>query len=138
MSGVGSSRQKNVELMLDWISALRRGDLEAIAELLDPGVTWQGLSGDLVCIGRADVMAVVREQVPVTFEVEAIELISAPGQVVMGTRSGHLPEPPGMQLKGQVYNVFERRDRRFSAIRDFARRDEALAWAGAARQAQWA
>ena len=71
-------------------------------------------------------------------EVEAIELISAPGQVVMGTRSGHLPEPPGRQLKGQVYNVFERRDRRFSAIRDFARRDEALAWAGDARQAQWA
>ena len=138
MSGERSSRDESLELMLDWISALRRGDLEAVAELLDPDVTWRGLSGDLVCFGRDEVVDVVREQVPVTFEVEAIELISAPGHVVMGTRSGHLPEPPGVGLKGQIYNVFERRGRRFTAVRDFALRDEALASAGAARQAQWA
>ena len=137
MSAVDSSRQSNLELILDWISALRRGDLDAIAGLLDPQVIWHGVPGDLMCVGRAEVIDALRDQVPVRFEVDALELISAPGRVVMGTRSKQLPEPPGVDLKGQIYNVFERRDGRFTAIRDFAGRDEALRSAGAERQARW-
>ena len=138
MSAVDSSRQSNLELILDWISALRQGDVDAIADLLDPHVVWHGVTGDLMCVGRAEVIDALRDQVPVRFEVDALELISASGRVVMGTRSEHLPEPPGVDLKGQIYNVFERRDGRFIAIRDFAARDEALRSAGAERQARWA
>jgi ketosteroid isomerase-like protein len=137
MSANGPPPESNLELILDWISAMRTADLDAIAELLDPQVVWHGVPGDLVCVGRAAVIDALREQVPVHLEADAIELISAPGQVVMGTRSEHLPQPPGVQLRGQIHNVFERRGGRFTAIRDFAARDGALRSAGAERQARW-
>jgi hypothetical protein len=134
---VDASRRRNFELLLDWITALRNGDIEALSELLDPQVVWHGLAGDLACVGRAQVIDVLREQVPVSLDVDAIELINSPGHVVMGTRSEHLPEPPGVQLTGQIYNVFEPRDRRFVVIRDFAGRDDALRSAGAHSRARW-
>jgi len=130
-------RRGNLELILDWIAALRSGETDAIADLLDPDVVWHGVSGDLVCVGRAEVVDVLGEQVPLRIDVDALELICAPGRVVVGTRSDQLPEPPGVDLGGQIYNVIERRDCRFVAIRDFARRGEALEAAGLAGVTPW-
>src|SRR6266545_1106639 len=39
--------------MIDFLGALRRGDFEAAAGLLDPDVSWQGLREEWVCHGRA-------------------------------------------------------------------------------------
>jgi hypothetical protein len=126
-----------VELLLDWIAALRQGDIDRIADLLDPEVAWYGVAPDLVCVGREAVLEVLCEQIPMRLEAEAIEFVSAPPRFVMGTRSRHLPDPPDVRLAGQVYNVFEHRDRRFVSIRDFARRDDALRCAGADAAAEW-
>ena len=39
--------QENLEIvMIDFFGALRRGDFDAAAALLDPDVTWQGLRED--------------------------------------------------------------------------------------------
>lgn len=127
----------NAELILDWIAALRSGETEAIAELLDPDVVWHGVTGDLMCVGRADVIDALREQLPMSIDLDALELICAPGHIVVGTRSEHLPEPPGVKLDGQIYNVFERRGRRFVSIRDFALRTEALRSVGLEGVFQW-
>ena len=135
MTPAGGSQISNLALVFDWIAALRKGDIEAITELLDPNVVWHGVRDDLVCVGRADVVNALREQVPMSFEADAIELINAPRHVVVGTRSEHLPQPPGVQLTGQVFNVFEQRDGRFIAIRDFTVRDAALCAAGAEHKA---
>ena len=127
----------NVELILDWIAALRSGETAAIAELLEPDVVWHGVTADLTCVGRADVIDALQEQLPMSIDLDALEVISAPGHVVVGTRSKHLPEPPGVTLDGQIYNVFERRGRRFVSIRDFACRTEALRSVGLAGAVQW-
>jgi hypothetical protein len=133
----GETRPANVELILDWIAALRSGETEAIAELLDPDVVWHGVTGDLSCVGRADVIDALQEQLPMSLDLDALEVISAPGHVVVGTRSEHLPEPPGVTLDGQIYNVFERRGRRFVSIRDFALRTEALSSVGLDGAFRW-
>lgn len=131
------TRPANLELILDWIAALRSGETEAIADLLDPDVVWHGVTGDLMCVGRADVVDALQEQVPMKVDLDALEVISAPGHVVVGTRSEHLPEPPDVKLDGQIYNVFERRGRRFVTIRDFACRAEALSSVGLEGEVQW-
>lgn len=135
--GAPDATAPGVDLLLDWIAALRQGDIAQIADLLDPEVVWYGAAPDLVCVGRETVLEVVSEQIPMRLEAEAIELISAPPRLVMGVRSRHLPDPPDVGLAGQVYNVFEHRDRRFVSIRDFARRDDALRCAGADGEAEW-
>ena len=126
----------NAELILDWIAALRSGETEAIAELLDPDVVWHGVTGDLMCVGRADAIDALREQLPMSIDLDALELI-APGHIVVGTRSEPLPKPPGVKLDGQIYNVFERRGRRSVSIRDFALRTEALRSVGLEGVFQW-
>jgi ketosteroid isomerase-like protein len=135
MTSAGGSQISNLALVFDWIAALRKGDIDAITELLDPDVVWHGVCDDLVCAGRENVVDALREQVPMSLEADAIELINAPRHVVVGTRSEHLPQPPGIQLTGQVFNVFEQREGRFIAIRDFTGRDAALSAAGAQHKA---
>ena len=61
-----------------------------------PDVVWHGLSADLVCTGRPAVLDVLREQVPVRCDGDALELVRAPGHLVLGTRSDSLPHPPGI------------------------------------------
>jgi len=127
----------NVELILDWIAALRAGETEAIADLLDPDVVWHGVTSDLTCVGRADVINALQDLLPMSIDLEALEVTSGPGHIVVGARSEHLPEPPGVHLDGQIFNVFERRGRRFVTIRDFMCRAEALSAAGVDGSVQW-
>ena len=136
MTPAATDRQGDLGMIFDWIVALRDGDIESVAELLDVGVVWHGVGNASLCIGRAAVLDVVREQLPLCLDVDAFELIGAPNGVVVGTRSRHLPQPPGSQLEGQIYNVFEQHGRRYSAIRDFVLREEALQCAGV-REPAW-
>jgi putative transposase len=53
--------QENLEtVMIDFFGALRRGDFEAAAGLLDPDVSWQGLREEWVCHGREEVIDTFR------------------------------------------------------------------------------
>jgi hypothetical protein len=137
MSGPAVQRA-GLELLLDWIQALRTADLDAIHELLVPDVVWYGLSSDLICTGRPAVLDVLREQVPVRCDGDALELVRAPAHLVLGTRSDSLPHPPGIDVHGQIYSVMEPRGGAFATIRDFARRGDALDAAALDGRTVWA
>ena len=62
--GAADAPAPGVELLLDWIAALRQGDIDRIADLLDPAVVWYGAAPDLVCVGREAVLEVLSEQIP--------------------------------------------------------------------------
>lgn len=127
----------SIGLLLDWIDALRRADLERIVALLDPEVTWHGLTEDLACVGREEVLRVIEEQLPMCMRSEALELVVAPGKLVLGTRNPSLPDPPGVTLHGQIYNVFELADDRIRVVRDFATRERAFRTAGLDGTGAW-
>lgn len=58
---MASIAQQDLEtVMIDFFGALRRGDFEAAAGLLDPDVTWQGLREEWVCHGREQVLDTFR------------------------------------------------------------------------------
>ena len=135
---MSASSRPDLDVVLDWITALRKGDLERITDLLHPDVTWQGLTHDLVLAGRADVVDAISDQLPLDFHVDALEIITGPRQVVVGTRSDRLPAPPNTELKGQIYNVVECRDGRMCSIQDFSTREQAIRSAGVPQQAaEW-
>jgi hypothetical protein len=133
-----AGQSAGLDLLLDWIDALRKADLDAVHELLAPDVVWHGLSADLICTGRPAVLDVLREQVPVRCDGDALELLSGPAHLVLGTRSDSLPHPPGIDVHGQIYSVLEPRGGAFATIRDFARRADALNAAGLADPLVWA
>jgi ketosteroid isomerase-like protein len=130
--------QANLEtVMIDFFGALRRGDFDAAAALLDPEVSWQGLRVEWVCHGRDEVIETFRWGLEHRREVDALEFTRAGDQVVLGAHGASISEVEGEPLEGQIFNVFTLRDGRITRIVDYRQRREALAAAGVAEDAGW-
>jgi ketosteroid isomerase-like protein len=128
--------QENLEtVMIDFFGALRRGDFEAAAGLLDPDVSWQGLREEWICNGREEVIDTFRWGLEQRREIDALEFTRGGEQVVLGARGpsiGTAEEP-----LDQIFNVFTLRDGRIVRIDDYRGRREALTTAGVAEGADW-
>jgi len=130
--------QENLEtVMIDFFGALRRGDFDAAAGLLDPDIAWQGLREEWVCHGREEVLETFRMGLEQRREIDGLEFTRAGDQVVMGARGPSITEVAGEPLEGQIFNRFTLRDGRIVRIDDYRRRAEALAAAGVAAKAGW-
>jgi ketosteroid isomerase-like protein len=122
--------QTNLELVLDWIDALRRRDIDAIAERFHPDVAWTGLTGGVACTGRDQVLAWLRGAPNQPPDVDALELLANDDHVVLGVRNHARQELAGVQLDGQLFTVFTMRDGQIVHLHDHTRRVHALAQAG--------
>jgi hypothetical protein len=127
----------SIGLLLDWIDALRSADLDRIRTLLDPQVAWHGLTDELACDGREEVIGAIEEQLPMCMDAEALELVVASDHLILGTRNKSLPDPPGGSLGGQIYNVYELVQGCIKEIRDFAARKDAFRAAGIDGEDEW-
>jgi hypothetical protein len=87
--------QENLETVIfDFFGALRRGDFDAAAALLDPEVTWQGLRDDWVCHGRGEVIETFRWGLEQRREIEALEFRTEAGDAVRDVRPAGLEDDP--------------------------------------------
>ena len=139
------SKPNAIEAVVGWMDAMRRGDLDDAAGWFHRDVTWKGVPDDAVCRNRDDVVEMLRDSLtpcpddPRSYEpdeglrgAEAVELIApSPGTVVLGAKVPGLAEIGGMDLGGQLYNVFRVREGRIAAVADYALREGALEAAGA-------
>ena len=112
--------------------ALEAADLDAYAELLDPGVRW-GPPGDPAppCQNRAQVLAWYRRGREAGTRARVTETLVSGDHILVGlTVTGRLAADTGGEAdRWQVLTV---RDGRVTAIAGFDDRDEAAAWAGLA------
>jgi ketosteroid isomerase-like protein len=130
--------QENLEtVMIDFLGALRRGDFDAAAALLEPDVNWQGLCEEWVCRGREEVIDTFRWGLEERREIDALEFTRGGDRVVMGARGPSITEVGDEPLEGQIFNVFTLRDGRIVRIEDFRERSEALAAAGVSEDVGW-
>ena len=134
-----------IEAVVGWMDAMRRGDLAAVAEWFHPQVSWRGVPKEALCRNRNDVLEMLGESLvpcpedPERHELEpglrgavAVELITANAEtVVLGAKVPGLSEIGGADLGGQLFNVFRVDGGRIVDVADYARRQEALAAAGA-------
>jgi hypothetical protein len=130
--------QSNIEIVFsDWLDALRRGDLEALAARLAPGVTHRGVRPDLICPDRDAVIANARARSRQLPDVEAIELVAAGDRVVLSVRAATVGMPLDERAdpdarRGLASIVFTLQDGLITAIQDYPSRADALRAAGAA------
>ena len=122
--------QANLRLVLDWIDALRRDNIDAIAERFQPDVAWEDVAGGLACDGREQVLAWLRAAPAQPTDVDALELLADADHVVLGVRNHARQELAGVRLEGQLFTVFTVRDGKIAHLRDHAHRVDALAEAG--------
>jgi limonene-1,2-epoxide hydrolase len=118
--------------LVAWLDAWRRDDVDAAAARLDPAVVSHGVREGLACHGPEEVVATFRESLGTEDPIEALELIPGSGCVVLGARRPALREVGGVELHGQVFNVYRLAGERIVEIRDYITRAEALAAAGVA------
>ncbi|MBD0283581.1 MAG: nuclear transport factor 2 family protein [Thermoleophilaceae bacterium] len=120
----------SLDAVVGWMDAMRRGELDDIKRWLDPEVTWRGVRAAAICRGRGEVLEMLRGSLEGRLGAEAVELVAGDGAAVLGAKVPALAEIGGVDLRGQLFNVFRVGRGRIVAVEDYARRDEALAAAG--------
>jgi limonene-1,2-epoxide hydrolase len=134
---MGIHAAEPMDVVVGWLDAMRRGDVDEVKQWLDPGVTWRGVRDAAVCRNRDEVVDMLQGSLEGRLGVDAVELIAADGAAVLGAKVPGLGEIAGVELRGQLYNVFRVGCGRIMAVEDYAHREEALAAAGA-EPPQWA
>jgi limonene-1,2-epoxide hydrolase len=131
--------EDNLEIVLDWIDAMRTADPDRFADRLAADTVWWDVSGQPVCHGRDEVLDWLRAGTasPRERAIEALELISTREHVVLGIRDPGRRELAGVPLEGQLFVVFAIRDAQVVELRDYPRRNEALLAARATDKATW-
>ena len=127
----------NIEIIwADWLDALRRGDIDALADRLAPEVSHRGVRSDLICPDRRAVLANARNRARHMPDVQAIELVAAGDRVVLAVRAPTVGVPLSADddqdvPRGMAAMVFTLRDGLITDIQDYPSRADALAAAGA-------
>src|SRR3954454_8447994 len=125
-------QRDNLALAARWLTALGDGDVTALERLLTEDVVWRGIPKGASCNGRDDVIELLATQISDGLpDAHAVELVATEGKIVVGYRAADLTAVNDVPLPGQIFNVFTVRDGRIAAMKDFARRADALAAAGA-------
>jgi limonene-1,2-epoxide hydrolase len=126
-----------LDVVLGWMDAMRRGDLDEVKRWLDPDVSWRGVRDAAICRSRDEVLEMLQGSLEGRLGADAVELIAGDGAAVLGAKVPGLAEIGGVELRGQLFNVFRVGCGRIIAVEDYARREQALAAAGA-KAPRWA
>lgn len=123
--------QDAMQVVFDLVAARRRHDIGAVTELLDPDVVHQGVTEELVCHNRDQVLHNVRRSFQREDGVDHVELVSAGDAVILGVSGAQFRDAPWAALGAQLFIVHTVRDGRVVMMRDFVNRSEAFRAAGA-------
>jgi limonene-1,2-epoxide hydrolase len=126
-----------LDAVVGWMDAMRRGDVEDVTSWLDPDITWRAVRDAAICHGQREVLEMLEGSLEGRLGVDAVELIAGDGAAVLGAKVPGLSEIAGVEIPGQLFNVFRVRCGKIVAVEDYAGREEALAAAGASAP-QWA
>src|SRR3954447_18780780 len=124
--------ESNLELVRRGFDAALRGDVDAIAELLDPEVSWHGggPSAPGSCHNRSEALAFMRQSEVIRGgRFELVDVVGAGDKVVVIMR----PPADGDEPTAPVANVTTFCDGKVIEMVHYPNADDALAAAGASR-----
>jgi hypothetical protein len=131
---MGLERNNLAAVVEDFARTYQTGDIEHLADRLDPEVTWQGVQPGAMCHNRGQVMEVFRSQGQEWFRLDQLEVIDGGERVVLCFRSADVADPDQVT---QSFQVFTFEGDRIVRMRDFEHREDALREAGLEDRAVW-
>lgn len=122
-------RSELLDMARGGLEAWQKGDVDALAPLLDPDVelTWWE-PGEWDCQGRDAVLALLRERKDEGSGRAKVELIDAADEAIIATRKATVPDGPAVRLRPATLITF--RDGKVITMRQFRDRSEAVSAAG--------
>jgi ketosteroid isomerase-like protein len=128
---VNAVNQEPMQVVFALLEARRRHDIAAVTELLDPDVVHQGVTEELVCHNRDEVVHNVRRSFQRGDEaVDHLELAAAGESVILGLSGSRFHDAPWADRADQLFIVHDVRDGRVTSMRDFLSRADAFRAAG--------
>lgn len=126
-------------IFVDWLDAIRRGDIDRLRARLAPDVVHQGVRADYACRGRDAVLARMRSRIAQPPQPGAIELIDAGDRVLLSVRAPTVGAPleDDGPPRGQASIVFTLREGMIVRMQDFLSRADALTAIGQADDQLW-
>ena len=112
-------------------------DLDPTEQLMAPEVFWQGIREDFVCVGREEVMKLLRQQQREEYGVEALERVATEEEGGAGGAQHPVAGGGGVPLGSGTLQVFTLRDGVIVRVDEYELRAEALAAAGADGRGDW-
>jgi ketosteroid isomerase-like protein len=123
--------EEPLQVVFALLDARRRRDIHAVSELLHPDVVHHGVTEELVCHGREQVL----DNVARSFErdgegVDHLELVGVGDHVILGLAGARFRDAPWAHLGNQLFVLHTVRGERVVLMRDFVNRAEAFGAAG--------
>ncbi len=113
------------------LDARRRHDIAAVSELLDPDVVHLGVTDDLVCENREQVLHNIRRSFQGDDTIDRLELVAVGESVIVGLSGTRFRDAPWANPGGNLFIIHTVRDGRVVRMRDFVSRADAYKAAGA-------
>jgi ketosteroid isomerase-like protein len=123
-------KRQNIEVVLGFLDAIRRGEREAAAGFLNRDIVWNGVAPGLACRTPGEVLDIFLGRRDEQIEIDSLELIGAEHGAVFAFHRPEIWEVAGIEIRGSMYHAVEVVDGRITRINDYAERPEALAAAG--------
>ena len=108
---------------------VERSDLSVFGEMFDPQVEWRAWNDEGNCHGRDEAMKTIRAAIDRGVPLEMPEFIGTGDTFVLIPRLKELPDFFPSDAEG-LFQVIEMKDDKIVRMRDFTRRDQAIAAAG--------
>jgi hypothetical protein len=123
-------KRQNIEVVLGFLDAIRRGERETAAAFLHREIVWNGVVPGLACRTPDEVLDIFLGRRDEQLEIDKLELIGAEQGAVFAFHRPEIWEVAGVEIRGSIYHAVEIADARITSITDYAERAEALAAAG--------
>ena len=124
--------QTPMQVVFTLLDARRRRDIDGVKAVLHPEVVHQGVTDELVCHDRDQVLANVRSGFQQDDDgIDHLELVDAGERVVLGLAGPRFRDVPGAPLDGQLFIVHTVKEGVVVHMQDYLNRAEAMAAAGA-------
>ena len=123
-------KRQNIEVVLGFLDAIRRGERETAAAFLHREIVWNGVVPGLACRTPDEVLDIFLGRRDEHIEIDALELIGAERGAIFAFHRPEIWEVAGVEIHGSMYHAVVVADGRIARINDYAERTEALAAAG--------
>lgn len=120
-----------MQVVFALFDARRRHDLGAVTSLLDAAVVHEGVTEELVCHNRDEVLHNIRRSFQRDDGVDHLEIVASGDSVIVGISGSRFRDAPWAELGDQLFIVHTVRDGRVVRMRDFVSRADAFRAAGA-------
>lgn len=121
-------KRQNIEVVIGFLDAIRRGDREAAGAFLHPDIFWQGVAPHLACHNDSEVLDIfLRRRGEQAIEIERLDVIGGARGAVFAIHRPEAWEVEGIHVAGVMHHAAQIDGGRIRRLSDHLELAQAMA-----------